>query len=155
MGAIHMKRLCDFYIRHAGWIGAVFCAVPTLVWFTVMFLSVPFRTVYLLRLGLCLFPGCAIAAYLNRYGVQVWLCKHRSVEGPATVADGALVGAAVGIGSALLPALVAFIRTNHSEDAKTFVIVGYLLVTFAGALIGGVLAVFGREYVDRTSTVEH
>lgn len=27
-----MKRLCDFYIRRAGLIGAVYCAVPNLGW---------------------------------------------------------------------------------------------------------------------------
>ena len=93
-----MKRLCDLYIRHAGWIGAIFCAVPTLVWFVAMLISIPFREVYLLRLGLCLVVGCPIAAYLNRYGVNAWLCKHRSQTGPATTIDGVLVGAAIGIG---------------------------------------------------------
>jgi hypothetical protein len=150
-----MKRLCDFYIRHAGWIGACFCAIPTLVWFIATFLSVPFREVYLLRMGLCLVFGSAIAAYLNRYGVEIWLCKHRSASGPATILDGGLVGAAVGMGSALLPTLTVFIRTNHPEMAKTFVIVSYLSVTLAGAVIGGALAVIARKYVDRTSTGDH
>jgi hypothetical protein len=145
-----MKRLCDLYIRHAGWIGAIFCAVPTLVWFTVMLLSIPFREVYLLRLGLCLVVGSPIAAYLNRYGVNAWLCKHRSRSGPATIVDGVLVGAAIGIGSALLPVLTALVSTNHPEAAKTFIIVSYLSATLAGAIIGAVLASIGRKYVDRT-----
>ena len=149
-----MKRLCDFYIRNAEWIGAIFCAVPVIGWFTATFASVPFRSVYLLRLGLCLFPGCAIAAYVNRYGVQAWLRKHRSVEGPATVLDGALVGGAVGIGCTLLPALTAFISTHHPEEAKTFVIVGYLCATLAGAVIGGILSAIGRTYLERTSAAE-
>ena len=144
-----MKRLCDLYIRHAGLIGAIFCVIPTLVWFTGMFLTVPFREVYLLRLGLCLVFGSAIAAYLNRYGVETWLCKHRSVSGPATIIDGVLIGAAVGIGSALLPTLTVFIRTNHPEAAKTFVIISCLSVILVGVVIGGILAAIARKYVSR------
>lgn len=146
-----MKRLCDFYIRHAGLIGASYCAIPALVWIIGTSLFVGFREVYLLRLGLCLVSGCTIAACLNRYGVQTWLCKHRSVSGPATIIDGALAGGAIGIGSALLPTLSALIRTNHPEMAKTFIIVTYLSATFAGIVIGAVLAAIGRKYVDRTS----
>ncbi|HUT88176.1 MAG TPA: hypothetical protein VMY37_01650 [Thermoguttaceae bacterium] len=147
-----MKRLCEFYIRHAGWIGAIFCAVPTLAWFGAMLLWIPFREVYLVRLGLCLVVGCPIAAYLNRYGVNAWLCKHRSQSGPATTVDGMLVGAAIGIGSALFPVLTALISTNHPEAAKTFIIVSYLSVTFVGAIMGAALARIGREYLDRTPT---
>jgi MFS family permease len=145
-----MKRLCDLYIRNAGWIGAIFCAVPTIVWFAAMLLSIPFREVYLLRLGLCLAVGCPIAAYLNSYGVNAWLRKHRSQGGPATIVDGVLVGAAIGIGSALLPVLTALISTNHPEAAKTFIIVSYLSVTLVGAVMGAVLALVARKYVDRT-----
>lgn len=146
-----MKRLCDLYIRHAGWIGAIFCAVPTLLWFIAMFWSIPFREVYLLRLGLCLGIGCPIAAYLNRYGVNAWLCKHRSPSGPATIVDGVLVGAAIGMGSTLLPVLSALISSNHLEAAKTFIIVSYLSATLLGAIVGAVLAVIGRKHVDRSA----
>ena len=145
-----MKRLCELYIRRAGWIGAGFCAVPSLVTFTVALLSIPFRGVYVLRVALCVVFGSAIAAYLNRYGVDVWLRKHRSADGPATIADGALVGAAIGIGSALLPTLTVFIRTSDAGIAKTLVICTYLTVTLVGALIGAVLASVGRKHVDRT-----
>lgn len=144
-----MKRLCDLYIQHAGLIGAIFCVIPTLVWFIGMFLTVPFREVYLLRLGLCLVFGSGIAAYLNRYGVEAWLCKHRSASGPATIIDGVLIGAAVGIGSALLPTLTVFIETNHPEAAKTFVIISYLSVILVGMVIGGILAAIARKYVSR------
>jgi len=147
-----MKRLCDFYIRNAGWIGAFFCAIPNLVWFIGVFLFVPFRGVYVLRLGLSLVIGSAIAAYLNRHGVETWLLKHRSASGPGTIMDGVLVGAAIGIGSALLPTLSVLIRSNHLEWAKTFVIVTYLSATLLGAIIGGVLASIARKYVDRTPT---
>lgn len=146
-----MKRLCDLYIRHAGLIGAIFCIIPTLVWFVGMFVSIPFREVYVLRMGLCLVFGSAIAAYLNRYGVETWLCKHRSNSGPATIVDGILIGAAVGIGSALLPALTVFIRTNHPEEAKTFVIISYLSVIIVGSVFGGILAAIGRKYISRNT----
>lgn len=145
-----MKRLCEWYIRHAGWIGTAFCAVPTLTWFAVMLLSIPFREVYLLRLGLCLAVGCPVAGFLNRYGVDAWLGKHRSAAGPATVLDGVLVGAGIGIGSTLLPPLSALISTHHPEEAKTFIIICYLAFTLAGALMGAALAAIGRKHADRT-----
>ncbi len=145
-----MKRLCDFYIQRASLIGAAYCAIPAIVWIVSASVAAGFREVYLLRLGLCLVFGCAIAAYLNRYGVNAWLCKHRSVNGPATVLDGTLIGAAIGIGSALLPALTALIRTNHPEMAKTFIIVTYLSATLLGAVMGSIIAAIGRKYVDRT-----
>jgi hypothetical protein len=147
-----MKRLCDLYIRHAGWIGAAFCAIPSAAWFVGVVLLIPLREVYLLRLGLCFVAGCPIAAYLNRYGVDAWLRKHRSPAGPATIVDGLLVGAAIGIGSALIPTLTALIQSNHLEEAKTFVIVSYLSVTLIGAVMGSALAVIARKHVDRTST---
>jgi hypothetical protein len=148
-----MKRLCELYIRYAAWVGAAFCAVPAIVWFVSALLTIPFREVYLLRLGLVFAVGCPIAAYLNRYGVNAWLCRHRSPSGPATILDGVLVGGAIGIGSALLPVLSALIASNHPETAKTFVIVGYLSVTIVGAAIGAILAAAGRKYIDRSPSV--
>lgn len=144
-----MKRLCDFYIRRAGWIGVVYCAVPNLAWFLATLLFVPFRTVYLLRLGLSLLVGCVAGGYLNRYGVDTWLCKHRSTDGPATVIDGALVGAAIGIGTALLPTLSVLISSSSIETAKTTIVITYLAATFVGAVFGVVLARIAQEYVGR------
>ncbi|MCY2930050.1 MAG: hypothetical protein NTV86_11255 [Planctomycetota bacterium] len=144
-----MKRVCELYIRHAGWIGAGFCAVPTAAWFAVLLLTIPFREVYLLRLGLCLLVGSPVAAFLNRYGVNAWLGKHRGPAGPATVLDGVLIGAGIGIGSTLLPPLSALICTHHLEEAKTFIIACYLAFTLAGALMGAALAAIGRQYVPR------
>ena len=146
-----MKRLCEFYIRHAGWVGVVYCAAPNLAWFLGTFLFIPFRTVYLLRLGLSLLVGCLISAYLNRYGVDMWLCKHRSADGPATRIDGALVGAAIGIGSALLPTLSVLINSSCVERAKTTIIIVYLSAAGIGAAIGAVLAQIARRYVDRAT----
>lgn len=152
MDRFRMKRLCDFYIRHAGWIGAAYCAAPNLVWFFATFLFAPFRAVYLLRLSLSLLVGCVTGAYLNRYGVDTWLCKHRSPDGPATVIDGALVGAAIGIGSALLPTLSVLIGSSCIETAKTTTIITYLAATSVGAVLGAVLAQIARRYVGRAAT---
>lgn len=146
-----MKRLCDFYIRYAGWIGAVYCAAPNLAWFLATFVFVPFRTVYLLRLSLSLLVGCVISAYLNRYGVDTWLRKHHSTDGPATVSDGVIVGAAVGIGSALLPTLSALISSSSIEKAKTIIIITYLAATFIGAIFGAWLARIAQKYVENTA----
>ena len=143
-----MKALCDSYIRHAGFIGVLFCTVPNLVWFIAALLLVPFREVYLLRLILSIVIGCPIAAYLNRYGVDIWLLKHRSTKGPATIVDGALVGAAIGVGSALLPTLTILIASNHIEIAKTIVIITYFSAALAGTVLGSILATIARKYVN-------
>ena len=142
-----MKKLCDLYIEHAGWVGVFHCALPSLVWFGSMLVFVPFRGVYLLRLALCLAVGCPIGAYLNRYSVDMWLTKHRSASGPARIIDGTLNGAAVGIGTALLPALTSLISSNHPEMAKTFIIVVYIAAALAGGVIGTMVAAVGRKYL--------
>jgi hypothetical protein len=141
-----MKKLCDLYIKRAGWVGAFHCAVPSLGWFIGMLLFVPFREVYLVRLALCLAVGCPIGAYLNRYSVDLWLAKHHGASGPASVFDGILNGAAVGIGTALLPALTALISSKHLEMAKTFIIVSYIAAAFLGGIIGSMVAAVGRKY---------
>jgi hypothetical protein len=98
-----MKRLCDFYIRWVATIGALYCIVPTLIWFAVLFLSVPFRSVYVLRLILAVGIGGPLAGFSNRAGLRFWLIKHGSSDGPATVLDGILIGAACGMGTVLVP----------------------------------------------------
>ena len=142
-----MKKLCDLYIKRAGWVGALHCAIPALGWFVGVLLFVPFREVYLVRLVLCLAIGCPIGAYLNRYSVDQWLAKHQGESGPAGIIDGVLNGAAVGVGTALLPALTALISSNHLEMAKTFVIVAYVTAAFLGAVIGSMVAAVGRKYI--------
>ncbi|MGD9350936.1 MAG: hypothetical protein PVF71_14830, partial [Desulfobacterales bacterium] len=138
---------CDLYIKRAGLVGVFHCALPALGWFVSMLLFVPYRDVYLLRLALCLVVGCPIGAYLNRYSVDMWLIKHRSDKGPARILDGTLNGAAVGIGTALLPALAALISTNHPEMAKTFIIVSYVAAATVGGIIGSIFAAVGRTYI--------
>ncbi|MBM3333464.1 hypothetical protein FJY63_02270 [Candidatus Sumerlaeota bacterium] len=145
-----IKRLCDFYIRRVAIIGALYCIVPTVVGYAAGFVLVrPFRTVYVLRMMLSLVIGGPVAAYVNRFGLSLWLIKHRSAQGPATVLDGALIGAASGIGTALLPPLTALIATNHPERAKVFIIVTWLISIVLGAVIGGTLAALGRKHVER------
>ncbi|NIO08617.1 MAG: hypothetical protein GTO40_11650 [Deltaproteobacteria bacterium] len=111
-----------------------------------MLITVPFRHVYTLRLILCLGIGCPIAAYLNRFGVEIWLIKHQGPTGPATVLDGVLIGAAVGMGIALLPSLTSLIKTNHPEMAKSFIIITYCAAAMAGGIIGAILAAVGRSH---------
>ncbi len=144
-----MKGLCDFYIRRARTIGVFYCAVPSLIWFAWALLSYEFRGVYAIRLAVALVAGGWIAANLNRFGLSLWLARHRSAEGPATILDGALVGAAVGIGSAVLPALTSLIRSNHPEQAKTLIIGAWLAALVLGAVIGAALASVGRVHVER------
>ena len=148
-----MNRLCEIYIRRAKLIGICYCAVPVIAWFVAMICVVPFRGVYLLRLALSLIVGGYIAACLNDYGVRLWLLKHRSKEGPATVTDGFLMGAGVGVGINFIPPLTALIGTNHPEEAKLLILMSWLAGIVVGGLIGAILASFGRRYVSRESPV--
>ena len=142
-----MKKLCDLYIKRAGLVGVLHCALPSLAWFVGMLLFVPFREVYIVRLALCLVVGCSIGAYLNRYSVDMWLVKHYSDSGPARIFNGTLNGAAVGIGTALLPSLTSLIGSNHLEMAKSFIIVSYIASAFVGGIIGTMVAAVGRKYI--------
>lgn len=142
-----MKKLCDLYIKRAGLVGVLHCALPSLGWFVGMLLFVPFREVYIVRLALCLVVGCSIGAYLNRYSVDMWLVKHYSDSGPARIFNGTLNGAAVGIGTALLPSLTSLIGSNHLEMAKSFIIVSYIASAFVGGIIGTMVAAVGRKYI--------
>ena len=142
-----MNRLCEGYIRHAKLIGAFYCLIPTVAWFAGLMFVVPFREVYLIRLALALFVGGAVAACINDYGVRLWLIKHRSREGPATVVDGILIGAGVGIGTTLLPPLTSLISTHHPEEAKLFIILSWSAGIVFGGLIGGVLSSIGWRYI--------
>jgi hypothetical protein len=146
-----MKRLCDFYIRWVGVIGALYCIVPTLVWFAGTFTLIPFRPVYVLRLVLALAVGSPLAAFVNRVGLSLWVIKHRSPEGPATVLDGALIGAACGIGTVLIPPLTALIASNSLEQAKTFIIICWLVGMAIGICSGGTLAAIGRAHLERSN----
>ena len=104
---------------------------------------------YLARLGISLVVGGLIAAWVNRVGLSLWIIKHRSPRGPATVIDGGLIGAAVGVGSCFLPPLTSLMYTNHLELAKTFVIAAWLVAPAVGAVIGMILAAIGRRHVAR------
>ena len=73
-----MKKLCDLYVAKAGFIGALYCIVPTLIGFAVVFCVVPFRQVYLHRLAIAILVGGPVAACLNRFGLSLWMIKHTS-----------------------------------------------------------------------------
>ncbi len=142
-----MKRFCEVYISNAGLIGALYCIVPTLVWFTGVFLAVPFRGVYLLRLALCCTVGALIGANINRVGLKAWLDKHRFSKNGATVADGVIIGSLVGLGVSLLPPLTALIATRHLHQALLFIVAAWLTGILLGGVIGGLLASIGRQYI--------
>jgi len=144
-----IRRLCDLYVRRAGLIGGVYCAAPTTVWFLGMFVALPFREVYVLRMALALVAGCAVAALANRFAVDMWVAKHRSPAGPGSVLDGLLLGAASGWATALVPPLTSLIASNHLEQAKAFVIVAWLSSAAIGAVVGAGLAAIGRRHLPR------
>jgi hypothetical protein len=144
-----MKKMVGFYLSHPKLIGAIYCAVPSLGWFAFSLTTHAFREVYLLRLFICLAVGCPIGAYLNKYFLELWLLKHRSPMGPGKLSDGILNGGAIGLGIALLPALTPFISSSDIESAKTFVIAAYLGSAALGALVGGIVTVAGRDYIER------
>jgi len=145
-----MNRLCEGYIRHAKLIGLLYCWIPAIAWFGTMMLFVSFREVYLLRLVLALLLGGSLAAWINDYGVRLWMIKHRSQAGPATVVDGILIGAGVGIGTTFLPPLTSLIATHHPEEAKVLIICSWAAGIVFGGLMGGILASIGRTHLDRT-----
>jgi len=147
-----MKRLCDFYIRRVAAIGALYALVPILIWFTGTFVLIPFRPVYVIRLIVSLVIGVPLAAFANRFGLRLWLIKHGSSEGPATVLDGVLIGAASGVATVLVPPVTALISSHHPEEAKTFVIAAWLAGIAIGALLGGILASIGRAHLDRVNS---
>ena len=146
-----MKKLCDLYVAKAGFIGALFCIVPTLIGFAVVFCVVPFRQVYLCRLAIAILVGGPVAAYLNRFGLSLWLCKHTSPKGPATVLDGALIGWFLGMGMAVVPAFTHFIASNGMDETKTVVIAIWFIAGVVGAIMGGTIGLVGAKYVERQS----
>ena len=144
-----MKKLCDLYVAKAGLIGALYCVVPTLIGFGVAFGVVPFRQVYLLRLAIAVLVGGPVAAYLNRFGLSLWLIKHASPKGPATVRDGMLIGWFLGMGMAVIPASTHFISSNGMDSTKTLVLAIWFIAGALGAVIGGTLGRIGVKYLDR------
>ena len=141
-----MERICRSYLRHVRMIGAFYCIIPSLIWFVVVITQVPFREVYLLRLALSCVLGGAIAAWLHAFGVKMWMIKHLSPHGPATVREGILIGCAVGYGVMLFPPLTGLIATNHPLQAMWFVILAWLGATLLGGAIGGITSTIHLRY---------
>ncbi len=144
-----MKKLCDLYVAKAELIGALYCIIPTVIGFAVVFCVVPFRQVYLYRLAIAVLVGGPVAAYLNRFGLSLWMSKHSSPNGPATVLDGALIGWFLGMGMAVIPAFTHFIASNGMDGTKTIVILIWFIAGVVGALIGGTIGAVGAKYLDR------
>lgn len=140
-------RLYNFYIRNAEAIGYFYCAIPACIWFITLLLNSPFRGVYVLRLAICLIIGAPIASYINRFGLSLWMAKALSPK-KASIIDGVLIGASLGIGMAILPSLTSLIYSNHIEQAKSFIIYSWFIAGILGALIGGFLAAVGKDYAN-------
>jgi len=141
-----MGGLFGWYVRHARLLGALFCLVPTAIWFSVVVAVNPFREVYLVRLAISVIIGGYLAARANEYGIRLWLAKHRSPEGPATVADGAIMGAFVGLATSLLPPLTGLIASHHLEEAMIYVIASWLFALFNGCWVGALVARSGIKH---------
>ena len=118
-----------------------------------MFCVVPFRQVYLLRLAIALLVGGPVAAWLNRFGLSLWMIKHASPKGPGTVLDGALIGWFLGMGMAVIPAFTHFIASNGMDGTKTIVLLIWFSAGAVGAIIGSTLGWVGAKYLDRQSGV--
>lgn len=151
MAGAGMQRLCGVYLRNSGLIGAVYGLVPVCLWFAGTFALLRFREVYVLRLLIALVAAGLLGPALNRFGMELWLAKHRSAQGPASVCDGFLIGAAVGFGINFIPPLTALIASNHPEEAKAFVILAWLGATLVGGAIGALLAAVGRRCITTGS----
>lgn len=155
MGMNNMvQRLADLYIKRAGLIGSLYGIIPVILWFSFMFVLIPFREVYVLRLVLSLVIAGASGAYLNRYGLTLWLIKHNSRLGPGTVADGMLIGAAIGFGTALISPLTSLIGSHHVEEAKWFIIFSWLLAVFIGFVWGGIITAIGGKRINRETCLD-
>ena len=147
-----MKGLCDGYIRNARLIGALYCIVPTAIWGVYILTAIPFRRVYLLRLAISFIAGGWLAARVNELGLNLWLTKHRSTEGPGTIVEGAFIGAGIGIIANFLPPLTGLIRTHHPSEAVLLIVFSWLMGVVIGALFGAFLAFVGREHLPRGGT---
>ena len=146
-----MKKLCDLYVAKAGLFGALYCIVPTLIGFAVVFCEVPFRQVYLYRLAIAILVGGPVAAWLNRFGLSLWMIKHYSPKGPASILDGALIGWFLGMGMAVIPSFTHFLGSNGMDGTKTIVIAIWFIAGVVGAILGGALGSVGTKYLNRQS----
>jgi hypothetical protein len=146
-----MKKLCDLYVARAGLIGALYCIVPTLIGYAVLFSVHTFREAYLYRLAIAILAGGPAAAYLNRFGLSLWLIKHASPRGPATTLDGVLIGTFLGMGMTVIPAFVHCLASSDLNQTKTVIISIWLFGAIAGAILGGIIGSVGGKYLDRQS----
>jgi len=144
-----MNKLVKAYLRHPRLIGSLYCILPTCAFFIGDLAMLEFRPVYLLRLAISVVLGGWLSGWLNEFGLKLVLIKHRSKEGPATVLDGAVVGASVGIGCALIPAASLLISSSHLEYAKWAVIGLWFEGLVSGGMVGAILASVGLKRIPR------
>jgi hypothetical protein len=144
-----MKNAVTFYINHSALIGAILFLIPAISVFAWVFTFQPFRSIYVVRFILTVAIGGAIAAFIHRYGISLWISKHFSSKGPAGIFDGIAIGAAVGLFMALVPALFSLIQSNNLEQTLSFIMASYLASALLGGILGGAAAAIGRKYVPR------
>ena len=144
-----LRRVADFYVRRAGLIGFLYGVVPCLIGYAWLFFAHSFRSVYVLRFVLSLPIAGLSGACMNRYGLEFWLTRHRSPEGPATVLDGMMVGAWIGVATAFVTPFLSLIGTNHPEQAKSVIIWSWLSAALIGLVWGGIITALAGEHVPR------
>lgn len=144
-----MTAPCRWYVRRAGLIGACYAFAPSLLWYALVIGAGRYREVYLLRLAITLLAGGPIGALVHREGVSLWLIKHRSVKGPATLLDGILIGGGVSLGCALLPPLTSLIASTDMDYARGVILSSWVSAVLVGAIVGAALTYAGRRTVAR------
>jgi len=143
-----MKKIVRFYIKNPKLIGALFCIVPTCVLFAVDLKTMEYRQVYALRFAIAVILGGWLSGWLNKYGMELVLIKHGSKYGPATAKDGAIVGAGIGFGCALIPPATLLIESSNIELAKWTVMAIWLGGVLLGAVIGSLVAKVGLKRIQ-------
>jgi hypothetical protein len=148
------KSACEFYIKHISLVASLFVIIPVSGWiiWSIVFYE-EFRLVYYLRIFLSLSMGIPLSIYLNQLGLKLWLLKHFYGKG-AGILDGMVIGGSIGMGIDLLPTLTSLIMTNDLELAKSFVIGSLIITALFGIAAGGILAVFGKNYLDDKKILE-
>ena len=141
------EKICFFYIRNIWLFATFYCVVPISAWFIWILLTNPFREVYLLRIAISFIIGIPISIFFNKYGVELWLMKHKNKK--AGILDGVLIGGFVGAWTVMIPVFTSLIHTHDLEQAKTFIIIAWLISVAVGSIIGGFLANIGRKNLPK------
>ena len=141
------ERIGSFYTRKIWLFATLYCVIPVSIWFIWVILTNPFREIYLVRIAISFIIGIPISIFFNKYGVELWLMKNENKK--AEVLDGVLIGGFVGAWTVMIPVFTSLIYTNHLEQAKTFIIIAWLISVAVGSIIGGFLANIGRKNLPK------